>query len=260
MPNPFPGMDPYLEGPLWGVVHSNLIQMIAMQLAPKLRPKYLALTNERVTVTVPDSIELGSSRHRLPDVGVFQRAAESHPRTGDAAVVLAPLEIEGMMPEPLTQTFVEIRHVETHRLVTSIELLSPTNKRGDGLGDYRAKRLEVLASDANLLEIDLLRIGERFPVRGLLPSVPYFVFLSRVRRRPRLEFWPISLDEPLPKVAVPLLAGDADVELDLQLALNTAYETYSYDLATDHSETPTVPLDATQVEWSEQRLHAAGMR
>ncbi|MBM4077063.1 MAG: DUF4058 family protein, partial [Planctomycetes bacterium] len=26
MPNPFPGMDPYLEGPMWSVVHHNLIE------------------------------------------------------------------------------------------------------------------------------------------------------------------------------------------------------------------------------------------
>ncbi len=260
MSNPFPGMDPYLEGPLWGVVHSNLIQMIAMQLAPKVRPKYLALTNERVTVTVPDPIELSGSRFRLPDVGVFQRAENLGQSAADMTTATAPLEIDGEMPESLTQTFVEIRHVETHRLVTAIELLSPTNKRGDGLDDYRAKRREILASETNFLEIDLLRIGDRFPVRGPLPSVPYFIFLSRACRRPRLEVWPLALDQPLPTVAVPLLPGDADVTLDLQLTLNTAYELFSYDMATDHSGPPTVPLDAAQSEWVEQRLRRAAAR
>lgn len=260
MPNPFPGMDPYLEGPLWGVVHSNLIQMIAAQLAPQIRPKYLALTNERVTVTVPDAIELGGTRSRLPDVGLFQRTRDGIQPTGGVVVASAPLEMDGAMPESMTQTFVEIRHVETKRLVTSIELLSPTNKRGDGLEEYRAKRREMLASDASLLEIDLLRVGERFLMRGPLPSVPYFAFLSRACRRPRVEIWPIALDQPLPTVSVPLLPEDSDVALDLQAALSSAYELYSYDLATDHSGSPTVPLDPTQSEWVEQRLRAVGMR
>ena len=43
MPKPFPGMDPYLEGPLWVSVHTALIVEFAKQLAPKLEPKYVAL-------------------------------------------------------------------------------------------------------------------------------------------------------------------------------------------------------------------------
>ena len=43
MPNPFPGMDPYLEGDLWTSVHTDLCVQIAHQLAAKLRPKYAVL-------------------------------------------------------------------------------------------------------------------------------------------------------------------------------------------------------------------------
>ena len=60
MSNPFPGMDPYLEGPLWSVVHHNLIEEFARQLTPKLRPKYRARTEERIVVAAPDPIEVGS--------------------------------------------------------------------------------------------------------------------------------------------------------------------------------------------------------
>jgi hypothetical protein len=48
MANPFPGMDPYLEGNLWPVVHANLATEIARQLNPKLRPKYVALVANAV--------------------------------------------------------------------------------------------------------------------------------------------------------------------------------------------------------------------
>ena len=70
MLNPFPGMDPYLEGPLWTTVHSNLVEEIARQLAPKLRPKYLALTNQRVLVAAPDPIEMRAMPQPLPTVPV----------------------------------------------------------------------------------------------------------------------------------------------------------------------------------------------
>jgi hypothetical protein len=33
MPNPFPGMDPYLEGDLWMSAHTDLCAEIARQLA-----------------------------------------------------------------------------------------------------------------------------------------------------------------------------------------------------------------------------------
>lgn len=42
MPSPFPGMDPYLEGYLWPDVHHVLANKIRQQLAPRLRPNYLA--------------------------------------------------------------------------------------------------------------------------------------------------------------------------------------------------------------------------
>src|SRR5947209_14772918 len=51
MPNPFPGMDPYLEGDLWTSVHTDLCAEIARQLSPKLRPKYVALSTRRVVLT-----------------------------------------------------------------------------------------------------------------------------------------------------------------------------------------------------------------
>ena len=42
MPSPFPGMDPYLEGYLWPDVHNALANKIRQQLAPRLRPRYVA--------------------------------------------------------------------------------------------------------------------------------------------------------------------------------------------------------------------------
>ncbi|RLT43090.1 MAG: DUF4058 family protein, partial [Chloroflexi bacterium] len=43
MPSPFPGMAPYLEGPLWTTLHFTLGAEIVRQLAPRLRPRYLVL-------------------------------------------------------------------------------------------------------------------------------------------------------------------------------------------------------------------------
>jgi len=138
--------------------------------------------------------------------------------------------------------------------------LSPTNKRGNGLGRYARKRLQVLSGSAHLVEIDLIRVGQRFPVDRVLPSVPYFVFLSRAERRPRVEYWPIPIAQPLPVIPVPLLPGDPDVSLDLQAALNTVHATVGYEFMIDYSTAPPGPLSPEDAVWVEERLRQAGRR
>ena len=67
-----------------------------------------------------------------------------------------------------------------------------------------------------------------------LPDAPYFVFLSRARRRPVTDVWAIQLSMRLPKVPVPLLEGDADVEIDLQAAFEAVYDDLGFDLSVDY--------------------------
>src|SRR5438067_11298609 len=100
MPNPFPGMDPYLEGDLWTTVHTDLGAEIARQLAPKLRPKYVALSTRRVV-------------QRFPDVGV--RSSQTPSSSTSTAVAAAPLILPVDFPEPIPHVSVEIRDVAGRR-------------------------------------------------------------------------------------------------------------------------------------------------
>jgi hypothetical protein len=224
MANPFPGMDPYLEGDLWTSVHTDLSAEIARQLAPKVRPKYV------VILAPVDDADADASH---PDVGVSAVAPSS--TTGTSATTTAPLVLPVAFPEPIPHVSVEVGDVLERRLVTCIEVLSPTNKRGPGREEYEGKRFQVLSSSAHLLEIDLLRAGLRFPTSEPLPAFPYFVFLSRAEKRKDVEIWPIALESPLPEVAVPLLPGDADAILDLQRALTTVYDILGYDELIDYN-------------------------
>ncbi len=258
MPNPFPGVDPYLEGPEWPSVHDALVIQIAFHLGPKLRPKYVAMPSSRIVLATPDPIETPQVQLRIPDVSVRATGIEGTPESGGTLV--APLTVMGLMPTEMPHKFVEIHEAATKKLVTTIEILSPTNKRGDGLTEFHEKRNQLLSEPAHYLEIDLLRTGERFPVTGVLPSVPYFVFLSRANRRPLIETWPIALDQSLPSIPIPLLKGDPDVALDLQLAWNAIYESLSFDIATSHAGPPTVRLSAEQQAWADECLRKAGLR
>jgi hypothetical protein len=155
---------------------------------------------------------------------------------------------------------VEIRDRLERRLITSIEVLSPTNKRGEGRDEYLAKRNRILQSPSHLIEVDLLRSGRRIPMRRELPSAPYYAYVGRFEIRPETEVWPISLDQPLPTIPVPLLPGDADVFLDLQLALTNVYDLSEYDLEIDYTQPPDGPLSAEQATWVDEHLRAAGLR
>jgi hypothetical protein len=257
MPNPFPGMDPYLEGSLWTTVHTDLCAEIARQLAPKLRPKYVALSTRRVVLAPPDEDE-GLPPHRFPDVGILATGAASPAPA--AAIATAPPFLPADFPEPIPHVSVEIRDVAERRLVTCIEVLSPTNKRGPGHEEYAGKRLQILSGTAHLVEIDLLRVSSRFPTTEPPPAAPYFVFVSRAGQRHQVETWPVALNQPLPVVPIPLLPEDAPVMLDLQHALSVVYDIIGYDELLDYNRQPPGSLSSADAVWVAEQLRSGCRR
>ncbi len=258
MPSPFPGMDPYLEGALWTTVHFSLSAEIVRQLAPKLRPRYLVLPAERFVMETPESVAV-STADISPDVRVAETRSGAG-TTQETTLVAAPLELATVIPTPIPHVTIEIHDTANRQLVTAIAVLSPTNKRGDGRQEYLAKRRRILLSTAHLLEIDLLRQGQRVPMQKPLPAASYFIFLSRAERRPITEIWPISLRALLPVVPIPLLPGDRDVALDMQQVFTTTYDLLGYDLAVDYTRPPEIPLSKEDVAWAEALLRTAGLR
>ena len=160
------------------------------------------------------------------------------------------------------QVTVEIYDLERNQLVTSIEILSPVNKRLPGLEKFVAKRERLRNAGVNLLTIDLIRRGQR-----ALPSTPstessrlvqadYLVTLLRGMDY-RMQAWPISLQEPLPVVAVPLRHPDPDVPLDLNRILAAIYDEAGYDLTIDYSAPPPAPsLDEEAAAWLARQLQS----
>lgn len=258
MPSPFPGMDPYLEGALWTTLHHSLGTEIVRQLAPKLRPRYVALPVERFVMEIASGVSV-TTTSAYPDVSVAETPLQPH---GNAETVTLhpPLRLATVIPEAVPHVTVEIRDTRQRQLVTAIEILSPTNKRGIGRIEYVTKRQRLLLSAAHLMEIDLLRMGERVPMQQPLPDASYFVLLSRVEDRPLMEVWPIALHEPLPTVPIPLLSGDPDVCLNLQTAFSAAYDVPGYDLIVDYTQPPDIPLSDADAVWVEAHLRQAGLR
>jgi hypothetical protein len=251
-------MDPYLEGALWTTLHHSLGTEIVRQLAPKLRPRYVALPVERFVMEIASGVSV-TTASAYPNVSVAE-AQPYPPEPSETATVSAPLRLATVIPEAVPHVTVEIRDTRHRQLVTAIEILSPTNKRGAGRMEYVTKRQRLLLSAVHLMEIDLLRMGERVPMQQPLPDAPYFVLLSRAEERPLTEVWPIALDAPLPTVPIPLLAGDPDVLLDLQTAFTAAYDVPGYDLIIDYTQPPDVPLSEANAAWVEAHLRKASVR
>jgi hypothetical protein len=115
-----------------------------------------------------------------------------------------------------------------------------------------------LLSTAHLIEIDLLRAGQRLPMEQPLPPARYYVFVGRSESRPLVDVWPIQLSDPLPVIPVPLLPGDDDVQLELQTVLSQVYDLAGLDLAVDYSGPPDAVLTEHERAWVFEQLRAAG--
>ncbi len=262
MPSPFPGMDPYIEEPdVWSDFHGDLAAEIRATLNATIQPRYGARMIPYVTYEV---VEVAETRGVRPDVGVWQaQPSDTQPDSVATAVTPAPTESLVPLEVPLSLYSVEIRAVEEMLLVTAIEILSPVNKRAghEARQDYLRKRRELLRSQAHLMEIDLLRGGERPPLERPVPQAPYYVTLSRVERRPTVEVWPIQLDGELPVLPIPLLEPDPDVPLDLGAVVSRVYERGGYGVLIDYTQAPPSPsLSETESKWLDDHLREAGVR
>jgi hypothetical protein len=261
MPSPFPGMDPYLEGYLWSDFHHRFATQISDQLADFLKPRYVARLTTRMVKDHIDPAELGIF---YPDVEVVkpqqpQPAIDWALRLGQAAVAVPPglvLPAPIIIDVPIVS--VEIQDARGGTLVTSIEILSPVNKREPGFTEYQLKRERVLGGGASLLELDFLRRGRR-PVEAKLPNEPFFIFLTRAKQG-RLEVGPVSLRQPLPIVPVPLRKPDPDIPLDLATAFAVIYDRAVYDLSIDYRDKSDVPLSPDDAAWADELLRKTGKR
>lgn len=265
MPSPFPGMDPYLEGEEWHDVHQRLATEISDYLAPQVRPQYIVRLAVAVVPDLPHAQEIEVID---PDMEILRRKRTPEPvppplAAGGVAVMTPTITKPVIMPLPVLKVrlvTVEIRETETHRLVTSIELLSPVNKRKPGLTKFLEKRARLQEAGVHLVDIDLIRRGKRpvtppsFTETHPPAKAHYSVMLTRAKAN-QIELWPIRVQEQLPTIAIPLRAGDPDIPLDLGAVFTAIYDKAGYDLSLDYSLPPPPPaLDAATQNWIDELL------
>lgn len=269
MRSPFPGMDPYIEAcGLWEDFHDELVGEIKVALARSVPDHYVVRFGERSYVALVTSEEIGLRDRRTTqaDVAIAFAPGKDHSAGGSAAAVAersatrtdeGPVTMRALIEMEFRESFVEIYALRPERhLVTTIEVLSPSNKRyrSPGWVRYCRKRQAHLEGYANLVEIDLLRSGRRMPMEDEWPDSPYYVLVCRKPAAPRCTVWPASCLRPLPEVPVPLSEPDADVPLALQPMIEAIYERSRYALDIDYRKRCRPRLDPAHVQWLQERL------
>ena len=213
----FPGMDLYIEAcGLWEDFDAKLISEIERALASVVPEGYVVRVGER------------------------------------AYVVMGP-EVQTEYRE----TYLEIRELNPqHRLVTSLEVLSPSNKRQNSPGweQYLRKRQVLLEGQANFVEIDLLRGGQRMPMADDWPDSPYYLLVARKKEPLRCAVWAAHFRHALPEIPVPLRPPDGDVSLALQPLIDSVYARSRYDQDIDYRQPLRPPSSAADAAWLKKHL------
>jgi hypothetical protein len=208
----------------WGDVHQALVTYIRDQLQPSLPGDLRARMQERVDIVIH------------------------------------------LDNEPVTEGYIEIVDVKSgHRVITSIEVLSPANKHaGEGQRLFVKKREDMQRAGVNMVEIDLLRGGERvlmIPRAQIPPShrTDYQVCAWRAAQPGSVLLYRVPLRERLPVIAIPLRPSDPDALLDIQAVVDQCYRNGGYD-DIDYTDEPEPRLRKGDAAWANTLLKEQGQR
>lgn len=202
-----------------------------------------------------------------PDVQIFEPPANGPSFVEGGGGVAAATSVEALpyrllsRVDPITERFIQIVDARTSRMVTVIEFVSPTNKQGEGLYAFRAKRTALVASRVNFVEVDLVRAGDW---NGLLrphscPAKALSLYRATIRipiHPESVYLQPISLRDKLPDLPIPLRSNDPQVQLALQPLLDQAYANGRYARRLDYTKPPTPPLEGDDAAWAAERAQA----
>lgn len=221
MPSPFPGMDPFLEDDkVWPAFQHHLTASLYQILLPNLIDRYRARIGQR------------------------QYATEM------------PL-FTSVIREEHCEEFIEVRQRNDNRLVTLIEVVSPTNKTtAVGRDAYHERRREARSQSASIVEIDLVLQGK--PMldysREGLPEWHYAVTVTRAMQPERHEIYTATLQKRLPRFKLPLALDDRDTVMDLQAAFTRSFDQGGFGAQLDYQSGPKSVAEDADRRWIDDML------
>jgi hypothetical protein len=252
-------MNPFLQR-RWGDFHSRLMNVMSEHLQERLPQGLFARMDERIYIE-DQPLERREAR---PDVFVYEGGGKRAKSGAAAAAVSAPSSAAAVA-EPIIfqvpeyearEVFLNIIDAQTGgAVITSIEFLSPSNKRpGSGRKLYLRKQSDCTKGKVNLVEIDLIRGGRATTLMGTLLAskgqrAGYHVSILRAARPTELGYIPCPLRAAMPAFNVPLRPTDSDVVAELQTVVNEAFRRGYYgDI--DYGQPLKPALSAEDAAWA----------
>jgi Protein of unknown function (DUF4058) len=122
------------------------------------------------------------------------------------------------------------------------------------------KRLQVLGSYTNLVEIDLLRDGK--PIQQLQNNIQtdYRILVSRASQRPKADLYLFNLPNPIPSFPLPLRESDTEPLLEIQTLISELYDEGNYDLVIDYGQQTVPIISGGNATWVDEILKQKGLR
>jgi hypothetical protein len=181
---------------------------------------------------------------------------QSGPAVAELSDEAEPSVLRAFIEDDHREKFLEVYdEIPDHRLVTTIEVLSPSNKKpGPGRDLYLRKRQSLMLEGVNLVEIDLLRGGERMPMLDPWPASPYTLMVARAKKPYACLVWQGHFQKPLPTIRVPLLKPDPDLPVALQPLIDTIYRRWRYAQTIDYNKPLKPPLKSEEAAWLKRQL------
>jgi hypothetical protein len=263
-------MDPFVEAnPLFHELHTQMLSEAQRQLQPQLRPKYLAKLQRHLSEGSVWDMESGvlSVNRKEPDLTLMSAAEQAAAPTSPAVLPAPTVSSTEDLDEDELQLRKQRRiviyvHAAPRLAVTTLELLSPSNKEAGGVGQtrYLEKRASALHGGLHWVEIDLLRGGQRPPLRVQLPQdFDYLAYVAQATPTGwKYLTYGWGLRDPLPALPIPLL-GNYQALLDLGACFRVAYDAVAADEEAGYSGDPP-PLRAEDRPWVDAVLREKGLR
>jgi hypothetical protein len=239
-------MNPYLEHPsVWEDFHTRFLVYAAGTLTKQTAPSYLVRIGEHIFV---DEAEDDKEFHS--DLSTVDSGRKAPTISNRAPAIAPPQTVRlAVRARKRRHRFLEVLDRAGRRVVTVIELLSPSNKRpGKDRDQFTLKREALLLSEVNYVEIDLLRGGMRWEKPRKAPT-DYFIVVSRPAARPVADCWALSLRDRLPVIPIPLVPERPEPTLDVQAVVNVVYDDADYQFSI--YDTPPEPaLSPADAAWA----------
>jgi hypothetical protein len=246
-------MNPFFEQQ-WRDAHTMLIGYLRDDLQARLPADLVARAEEEAAII---STAEKAANYR-PDVQVREPWTLKEPVASATATPPSATEPIRVLLDEEIERWIEIRDI-TGRLITVLELLSPTNKLEAAERErYIRKRRNFISSGANVVEIDLVRQGTSvFPgrIQNVLKEAgaTYAVCIFCAARPAEQDVYPIRLRQRLPVIRVPLRPTDAELILDLQPLIDQCHERGRYHFL-NYRLALEPPLSPEDAKWAEELL------